>query len=211
MIFFLLGFAGAAFAYQQSYLVFSLDPSWIILEQRTGGQTFQKNGMIIQITQIPLSESIDIAQYAKGINATIVQQGKQGIVQETILNSKGQVVILSIAKDKEQYGLTLIGPSSRTAVAKQEMTMLYSTLSFSTTPQFTKATWEEELKDPPHIGIFEKYRIPWGWIILLLMIAGLVYFYIQRRKKKKSQVTHTHHSGTVHSGETHHHSEKKKE
>jgi hypothetical protein len=184
----------SASAYQQSRLIFDLDDSWSVVEQRHAAQTFEKEGMFLEIRsslgEVPL---LPPERFAAERGGKVVSQGEYGDlkVQEAVVTDSELVYILShLAQGDEVYTLPFIAPEAQIGQGRLEMQKLYRSLEISPAQKFADAPWEEPLIYPAEE---EEFSIPLGERVpIRKLVLGLIGVLIvvglwKGRKRKPSK------------------------
>lgn len=184
-----------AFAYQQSYLVFSLDSVWKIDEQRMAVQSFAKGGLHLEVRVTEPGDLLTAEEFAKMLDqGKLVSEEDAGEVHEYIVSDSSLFYIMaSIPHGKEVYALAMIGPLASMGAGKSEMRKLYPSLSFSTEQKVVTAPWEEKLEYPEGVPFLQKHPIPWGWLIFWVVVGSFIWWRVRKRKARKAARAEGHH------------------
>ena len=175
----------AALAYQHSRLVFTLD-GWTVFEQRSASQSFKKQDLYLEVHSY--SDKADLAspqEFAGAFNGSVhTNATAKGSWQEFVVTTSERAFVHArLAREGEQYAVTLIAPKSKLSIAKQEMQTFYSGVSFSAEKKVVLASWEEPLLDPEGLPFFTAHPIPWTPLLLAAALGGFVFWRRKRRTK----------------------------
>ena len=180
-------FVPLAFAYQQSYLIFSLDSTWKVDEQRMAVQSFMKDGMHLEVRVTEPGDLLTAEEFASMLeNGKVVSEEEVGQVHEYIVSDSSLFYIMaSISRDKEVYALAMIGPVAKVQSGKAEARKIYPALSFSTEQKVITAPWEEKLEYPKGVPFLQKHPIPWKWLIFWVLVGLFVWWRVRKRMERK--------------------------
>ncbi len=185
-------FISPVLAYQQSYLEFQLDDSWNPVEQRLAAQTFEKNGLYLEVrnSKSDILSPEEMCRHKGCEVITTVQKGE--FIEYLVKDENDHFIFSKSSKNGEIHMLSLFISGNRLNEGVQEMQKLYSTLQFKNERKFAIAHWEEKLQDPPELPFFDRHPIPWIGVIIVLIVMALTSFILWRKVSKKETQENTH-------------------
>lgn len=185
----LLLFSPAVAAYQQSHLVFDLDRSWSVVEQRHAAQTFEKQGMLLEVrsftSRVQLLSPGDFAAARGGELVSEAEYGKLKVREAVVTDAELVYILSQLPQGDEVYTFALVAPKARMGQARLEMQNLYRSLQISDATRFTDAPYEEPLEYPGESTLPIGERIPLGKLVLAGVVVLIMAVVLRRRRGKK--------------------------
>lgn len=176
-------------AYQQSHLIFDLDKSWKVVEQRHAAQTFEKQGMLLEVrsftSRVQLLSPGDFAAARGGEVVSEAGYGKLKVKEAVVTDAELVYILSQLSQGDEIYTFALVAPKARMGQAKLEMQNLYRSLQISDATRFTDAPYEVELEYPGESTLPIRDRIPLGNLVLAGVVVLLMAVILRRRRGKK--------------------------
>ncbi|MBI4345088.1 MAG: hypothetical protein HY555_05875 [Euryarchaeota archaeon] len=176
-------------AYQQSHLVFDLEKSWNVVEQRHAAQTFEKQGMLLEVrsftSRVQLLSPGDFAAARGGEVVSEAEYGKLKVKEAVVTDAELVYILSQLSQGDEVYTLALVAPKGLSGQARLEMQKLYQSLQISEAQRFADAPYEVPLEYPGDVTLPIRDRIPLGKLVLAGVVILIMAVILKRRRGKK--------------------------